>query len=78
MDRNYNMRSLWTLKDNRKGFESKKLRFDKKCDIGTLKVLVDKCLGMVIKIWKDSKNSQAVSIKMTKDFEQVARRNCRE
>ena len=51
---------------------------DKKCERGTFKILVDKRLGMVIKIWKDSKTLKVFSTTMTKGVGKVTRSNGKE
>ena len=50
MKSNYNLISVVTCRDNRKEFDSKQLLLDTKCDKWTFKGLVDKHIGVVIKI----------------------------
>ena len=68
MESNYNLRLVVRCISNIKVFYSGKLLLDKKCDRGTLKILVYKRLGMVIKIWKNSNTLQVVSTTNTEGF----------
>ena len=65
MESNYNLRAVVTCRDNRKLFDSEQLRLNKNCDRGTFKILVYKRLGMVIKIWKESKILKVFSTTIT-------------
>ena len=78
LESNYIPMAVGTCRANRKLFESKKLLLDLKYYRGTFKRLVDKHLGMVIKILRDSNILQIVSTKITKCIGQINRKKGRD
>ena len=66
MEINYNMRTVGTCRYNRKGFDSKKLLQDKKCDRGTFKILVKNVAKGFGKVTR-SKGGDSITVKYPKE-----------
>ena len=64
MASSWNIDVVGTCKANIKGFDSDILNLDKSCERGTIIILCDRRLGIVITRWKDYIIFQTVSIVM--------------